>query len=269
MDRDETEATVSEVREAMGQTSPPVDVLKIAKEEGILLARGHYGEGFDGRIEYHQKQGKFLLFYPEVDRTHPHARVRFSIGHELGHYYLPEHRALLECARFHYSKAGFICENHLEREADGFAAALLLPEGVLADLCWRRKFLTLKDILELASEWQTSATCAAVRYAECAGEPCAMVVSAHEEIRYYVPSEDASYRGFRWLGIRKVPRGTATAEAATHQGSGRIFERQSHTEIWFSERRAQCKVWEEAFPLGYTGLVLTMLAFEIEDSDGS
>jgi hypothetical protein len=79
--------------------------------------------------------------------------------------------------------------------------------------------------------------------------------------------KEAAYRGFQWLGTRKVPRGTATAEAATRQGSGQIVERESHTEVWFSGRRATCRLWEEAFPLGYTGQVLTMFAFELEDEE--
>jgi hypothetical protein len=49
----------------MNQTSPPVDIFHIAREEGILLAPGHYGEEFDGRIEFHPRKGKFILFYPE------------------------------------------------------------------------------------------------------------------------------------------------------------------------------------------------------------
>lgn len=268
MERSDIETLASEVREAMGETSPPVDVLKIGREEGILLAPGFYGEGFDGRIEYHRKGSEFLLFYPQHAGTRLPPRVRFSIAHELGHYYLPAHRALLLRGKFHNSKTGFTCENQLEREADFFAAALLLPESTLRDLCRRKKFLTLKKILELARQWQTSATCTAIRYAEFASEPCAVLISKNGTIRYCVPSEDAAYRGFRWLGTRHVPRGTATAEAATRQGSGQIVERASHTEIWFSERRAACNLWEEAFPLGYTGQVLTMLAFEPEDDDG-
>ncbi len=247
----------------MGEHGPPIDILRIARAEGILLARGNYGESFDGRIEYHPKQRKFILFYPEPNSTHPMSRIRFSVAHELGHYYVPAHRTLLLEGKFHSSQAGFVSDNTLEREADFFAAALLLPSENLDDLIASRKFLTLKDILELASTWEASATCTAIRYVEYAAEACSVLLSRDGQILYYIASEDAACRGFQWLGHKRVPPRTATAAAGNQQGSGDVAECDSLSEVWFSQRRASCKLWEEAFPLGYTGLVLTMLTLEL------
>lgn len=267
MDREQIEEVAAGVRKEIGEGKPPVNVLRIAGEESILLAPGDYGENFDGRIEYHRKKGKFILFYPGQNSTRTEGRVRFSVAHELGHYYLPRHRELLLGGKFHCSQVGFICDNRLEREADLFAASLLVPEAVLSDLCERRKFLNLKDILQLANAWNVSATCAAIRYVEYASEACALLVSRNGEVLYYIPSEDAAYRGFEWLGAKTIPRHSATAEAAATNGPGHIIERETHTETWFSQRRAGCSLWEEAYALGYTGLVLTMLAFDVEGQD--
>ena len=267
MDRNETEVFTSKIRQTMNQTSPPVDIFHIAREEGILLAPGHYGEEFDGRIEFHPRKGKFILFYPEPSSTRLQTRIRFSVAHELGHYYIPEHRELLVRGQAHNSISDFLCDNMLEREADFFAASLLLPADVLADFCDRKKFFTLKEIVELAKTWQTSATSAAIRYVEWTYECCAIVLSQDELVRFYIASEDAAYRGFQWLGKKKVAPRSATIEAGKQRGSGQFFEQQSHTEMWFSDRSATLKLWEEAFPLGYTGRVLTMLTFEVEDLD--
>jgi len=267
MDRERLEEVASEVRASMGQRKPPIDVLGIAREERILLAPSDYGENFDGRIEYHRKKGKFILFYPASNASHGLARVRFSVAHELGHYYLPAHRELLLGGRFHSSRAGFICDNKLEREADQFAAALLLPDETLADLITRRSFLTLKDLLKLASEWETSATCTAIRYVEYTPEPCAVLLSRGGQILFYVPSEDAAYRGFQYLGHKHVPPNTATSQVIAEPVLGQLTERNVQSEVWFSQRRGSCKLWEEAFPLGYTGLVLTMLAFDLGEVD--
>lgn len=267
MDRDEIETLTSEIRQTMGQTCPPVDVLHIASEEEIMLAPGNYGEEFDGRIEFHRQRGKFILFYPEASSTRLQTRIRFSVAHELGHYYIPEHRKLLMQGRVHNSISDFLCDNMLEREADSFAASLLLPADVLADFCARKKFFTLKEIVELAKTWQTSATSAAIRYVQWTSECCAIVLSQNELVRFYIASEDAAYRGFQWLGKKKVAPRSATIEAGKQRGSGQFFEQQSHTEMWFSDRYATLRLWEEAFPLGYTGLVLTMLTFEVEDLD--
>jgi hypothetical protein len=129
----------------------------------------------------------------------------------------------------------------------------------------KKEFYTLKELIDLANTWQTSVTSAAIRYVQWASECCAIVLSQNKKIVCYIPSDDAGYRGFQWLGQQQVARGSATIEAHGHQGSGRVFEIESRTDMWFSDRRASLKLWEEAFPLGYTGLVLTMLTFEVDD----
>jgi len=267
VERDEIEDLVSEIRNAHGQTGPPINVFHIAREEGILLGPGNYGEEFDGRIEFHPQKNKFILFYPGNNKNRPSTRIRFSVAHELGHYYMSEHRKLLTQGQSHYSKSGFICDNKLEREADFFAAALLIPKKILNQFCVRKKFYTLKELVELANTWQTSLTGAGIRYVQCTSECCAIVLSQDCEVLFYLPSDDADCRGFKWLGRKKVSPRSATVEAGKNQGSANVFEQASHTEMWFTDRRASCKLWEEAFPLGYTGLVLTILTFEIEDTD--
>jgi len=267
MGRNEIEAITSEIRAAMQQQAAPIDVLYIAREEGILLAPGNYGEEFNGRIEYHRELGKFILFYPDIEESRYISRVRFSISHELGHYYLPEHRKLLIQGKPHNSKAGFICDNKLEREADFFAASLLLPEKVLREFCSRREFYTLRELIELANLWQTSITSAVIRYVQWTSECCSTVLSQDKKILFYLPSEEAAYCGFQWLGRKEVAPRSATIKACNNQGSGEVFEQESNSEMWFSDRRASYKLWEEAFPLGYTGLILTMLTFEVLDND--
>ena len=119
----------------------------------------------------------------------------------------------------------------------------------------------------MASQWETSATCTAIRYVEYTREPCAVILSRGGQILFYVPSEDAAYRGFKYLGHRQVPHDTATSQVTAAPILGQLSERDAHSEVWFSQRNAGCKVWEEAFPLGYTGLVLTMLAFEMAETN--
>jgi hypothetical protein len=163
----------------------------------------------------------------------------------------------------HYSKAGFICDNKLEREADFFASALLIPKKILQEFCKRKKFYTLNELVELANTWQTSITSTALRYVQWTSECCATILSQDGKILFYWPSEDAEYHGFKWLGGKKVAPRSATLGASKNQGSGKVVEQESHTEMWFSNRHINYKLWEEVFPLGYTGLILTMLTFEV------
>ena len=67
---------------------------QIAEQLGITHNYGHYEDAFDGLLEY--CDGDFHIFgnlervyYPE------HPRARFTFSHELGHYFIDEHRNAL------------------------------------------------------------------------------------------------------------------------------------------------------------------------------
>src|SRR5712692_7836849 len=112
----EIERLAGEVLAGWGGKIPPVNVLSIASDEGIALAPGSYGENFCGRIEFHSDVGKFILFHPDLGLVQSPARVRFSVAHELGHYFIETHRELFMAGRAHNSASGFICEDEIERE---------------------------------------------------------------------------------------------------------------------------------------------------------
>ena len=79
----------------------PVDPFAIAEKEGIFLSPGDYGDSFDGRIEYYPDLDEFCLFHQQSGPLRSEERVRFTIAHELGHFYLPEHRNSLKNLDWH------------------------------------------------------------------------------------------------------------------------------------------------------------------------
>jgi hypothetical protein len=262
----EVEQKADDVLSAYQVHTGPVDVLGIAREEGIELAEGDYAESFCGRIEHHRELGGFVLFHPRIAPSKNVGRVRFSIGHELAHYFLDHHRAMLMSGRSHNSTSDFICDEALEREADRFAAALLIPSFALQQRLAQRGYMALREILVLAQEWQSSATSAAIRYARFTKEACGIVVSQDGIVQFYQPSDEAKATGFGFL--RKgasVPPGSRTSEIKeTRIGVG-IREGAGNAEDWFPGRSQHRELWEEAFSLGGTGMVLTLLAVNGSD----
>lgn len=253
------EKLADEVRDAM-HCEPPVDPMQIAREEGILLGAGNFGDSFSGRIEYHPREMKFLLFYPEVGNPR---HIRFSIAHELGHYYIEEHRQMLLGGSAHNSSAGFICDERFEREADTFAAALLIPRQYIERKTRSTRFLTLSGILHMAENCEASATCAAIRYAQYAEEPCAAVLSQGGKVLFGITSDEMGAIGFKV--IKKgtaVPAGSPTARCMAQPMVGTIVEGRWKGEGWFANRFKEIDLWEEATPLGYSGLFLTLLVQE-------
>lgn len=249
----------------------PVDPFAIAKEEGIELAPGQYGAKFDARIKFVRSAKTFILFYKEACDGLTEGRVRFSIGHELGHYYLPHHRDYLLRGESHNSVTDFRSGNLIEIEADNFSSALLMPNELFAAALKARNITicTLSDLSGLAeTAFKTSLTSTVRRYVGLDWEPCSMVVSEAGVVKWANHSDSMQALGMGWIGSRSpVPNTTPTAKLWERLGTEATLARMEagvDADIWF-DRPYRPRLWEEAMPLGYTGLVLTFLTAEEGD----
>jgi hypothetical protein len=172
----------AEVLGALKIASPPVDPLAIAESERPFLrvAGGDFRNRFDGQLEYHRSKNRFLLFYnTKYDACLPpgqhHPRTRFSMAHELGHYFLEAHHAHLHrTGKSHPSRGEFLSDRTIETEADAFAAGLLMPSALLGPLA-NRGNLTFSQIEAWASTFKTSVTSTARRSIELSDFPCALI----------------------------------------------------------------------------------------------
>jgi hypothetical protein len=251
----------TEVLKAFWDGRGSVDLLTIFSEEGILLAPGIYGKTFCGRIEYHAAEKKFLVFYPMSDGSIS-PRTRFSLAHELGHYYLPHHNSALLAGAAHNSLPGFICDEEMEREADEFAASLLIPTEYLTGKMKNRSFMTLANIVAMAKEMQSSITAAAIRYCKFVDEACGVLLSKDGKVVFYLPSRKARLTGLGSAKHLQIPIKSATVLATKTPASGEILVQEGPASSWFPNGGSKAQVWEEALSLGYTGQTITLLAFE-------
>ena len=108
---------------------PPVPVDRIAKQLGILLAPLPGHDEISGAIV--RKDGHVVI---AVNPAHHHHRQRFTIAHELGHYFLHEglEQHVDENFRVAWRNADSSkAVNWVEIEANRFAAELLMPTGFL------------------------------------------------------------------------------------------------------------------------------------------
>ena len=244
-------------------TSLPVDVLKIAQAEGITVeAKPASTAGVSGMLI--RVGNKFAIGYAtHIDNK---GFQRFSIGHELGHYFMSEHIAeLFAKSDVHLSRGGFVSKDPRELEADHFSASLLMPRALFIEAA-RTAGEGLEAVETLHDICQTSLTATAIRFAQFSDLPVAMVMSTGRTIDYCFMSEPLKkFRGVQW--IRKgtpLPRSSPTYTFNQDPGNisdERRDEGSAPLQDWFAGD-IQCEAFEEIVGLGSYGRTLTIISLE-------
>ena len=108
----------------LGVLEAPVDVAKVAKDLGISLELADLGNDCSGMLVRAESGTVIGVHY-----AHPPNRQRFTIAHELGHFELHDGGTYVDRGttlrlRSSAQNSGSAAE---EREANQFAAALLMP----------------------------------------------------------------------------------------------------------------------------------------------
>lgn len=239
----------------------PVDPFEVCKQEDIELAPGLYGENFDGRIRYLREVDAFALAYQEPGAGRTIGRVHFTIGHELGHFYL--HRNYLLSGHSHGSQADFRSRDKMEQEADEFAAALLMPLDLFraAVRDYRQQVCVLRELCELAElRLRTSVTSTVRRYCQADIEPCAAIFSCNGIVQWGCYSVDMRRLGMGFVPFGKaVPKGSVTSRLVDSSPAAGLVEDAVDPTHWFERSYHRGNLWEEAMLLGNTGFSLTYL----------
>ncbi len=133
----------------LGIDEPPVDVANVTKLLGISLQLADLGDDCSGMLV--RAEGGAVI---GVHYAHPPNRQRFTIAHELGHFELHEGGTYVDRSttlrlRSSANNSGSVVE---EREANQFAAALLMPAP------WLRRELKMHAV-DLGDDESLRALC--------------------------------------------------------------------------------------------------------------
>lgn len=140
----------------------PVDVVRIANANDIKVYEGDLDKKVSGAIRYNKTDEKFEIL---VNKNDAKVRQRFTIAHEIGHYFL--HQDFLMKEELHvdimYRKNGkseteIEEEKEREREVDYFAGALLMNQTLL-----EKMYKENNSIQELAEIFNVSVSAMTVR----------------------------------------------------------------------------------------------------------
>ncbi len=129
----------------------PVNVISIAKAYGIDVYETEFNNEISGIIRYDKEREKYEII---VNKNNAWVRKRFTIAHELGHYFL--HRDMLKNNDIHvdalYRTAVQLDTqtNEREKEVDYFAGALLMNEKVIEKLMQNYEISDMAKILDVS-----------------------------------------------------------------------------------------------------------------------
>ncbi len=183
-------------------------------------------------------------------------KKRFAVAHEIGHFVLhkdKERIAFCTDKDFQdwYSHSGD------ESEANAFAAELLMPAEMFRQRC-SSKEPSLKEITELAGDFQTSLSATAIRYVEIGKHACAIVASKDGKIFWMSVNKSFTHR--------ILPRGTklhqySCANDFFNTGNVPTVAESVSGVAWLEnlEVAKNCFVYEEVIPLTSYNMVLSLI----------
>lgn len=191
------------------QTEKGFNWQKLCRYEGIDVKQETFVEKFDALMVYDKKKKKFTIIVNDNRLAKmPEYRFNFTICHELGHYFLPEHRLKLE----REGMLGHILDDAPnrkaveEREADYFASHLLMPTALIEKDFAEQRF-SLDFIQEVANRYKVSRDACVMRYTEIGKDPMILVYSEKGKIApnvYHKKSKSFPFHKLRDYGEGRI-----------------------------------------------------------------
>lgn len=264
-------ATIAELAESIADEYCPNQIVlpeTIIKRKQILISRSSYGDAFDGMLEH--KCGRFHI-YCNTDRLTVPARVRFTLAHELGHFFIDDHRRALEAGLEPHPSFpafnGHPSDNPAEREADHFASSLLMPEGRVQQVI-RRSDPGMAAVLDIKNQFDTSVTSSALRYIKLTDSDSTIVRWAPDDSLDWKWISDSSFTaGFRKIidQAAQLPEDSPTRRAMSGvQQEGRFHKGATVASQWFPfitpGSNRDCLLFEHALKLGEFGTITVLVA---------
>lgn len=152
----------------------PVDPTAVARALNISVHLETLEDNVSG-VLYVKDDSKHIL----VNKQHHPYRQRFTVAHELGHFVLHDapgrlfidtkHRIYQRVGTAYsqtYAQPGSTTTPEEERDANYFAAALLMPEPLVRQAAPERDFFDESDVATLSGRFQVSEQAMAIRLQE-------------------------------------------------------------------------------------------------------
>jgi Zn-dependent peptidase ImmA (M78 family) len=261
-----------QLRSQFGSVPLRMPLAGLAEAVGIVGIKEFDTDSFEGTLVVRDGVGAIGL-----RRGLRSGRRNFTLGHEIGHFLIPNHRfqsTQFQCATadLRRQRAGggnWEQRPQLERievEANEFSAALLVP---LPEFNVERRRLgtgcDVGHIRKLAEAFDVSQEMMANLYVRHADEAVAVVTSHRGVIKRVIPRAGFPYLGLK--GGHPIPTNSLThAFRPTSEADPISDLREMPTHAWLERRGSVTALYEQVF-VQEDGWAMTMLVADIEEVD--
>lgn len=173
-----------------------------------------------------------------IDDSSGRRRGRFSLGHEIGHWRRHRGQPLL-CAKESIGGSGG--GKPKEREADRYAADLLMPSYLFLPRARSFEAPSFRSIDELVEEFDVSRQACAKRFVAMDVAPCVLICHGQHGRRWFDPSKSWNAR---WFPIAETPLNTDAFDLIFNQKPEPKRRELTPADVWFDQPDAgRFEVW--------------------------
>lgn len=239
---------------------------EIANFEDVAFYFDNYEDAFDGMLLYDNLNFHIHINVDKGNRQDS-KRGRFTFAHELGHFFLDEHRLGLKYGILepHTSFHNLHQKSKIEQEADYFASCLLMPMQKFKN-CPRNKKFSLDTLTNLSSSFQTSVLSTLIRFGEVGTHEIFAVVSKDNIAQWFVKSNDFPNWKFRFKIGERVPSTSVAGEYYTLKRNIINDIVTLDVDDWFSsskeDNRALRPMYEQCYYSDSFGYVISLMWFD-------
>ncbi len=220
----------------------------IAMARGVLVLEGKL-KGAEARLVRSGHSGIIRV----NDNIPEEGRKRFAIAHDLGHWELHQNESQMNL----YFEEGVDAyyASPVEIEANIFASELLMPSKLFRPLC-QDISPNLSKIKDLAKEFKTTLSAAALRFVDETEHSCAIVFSQNGSIKWWKKSSRCEEIFF---GRKEsINRYSLAWDCFNNKSVPEEGERVS-AEAWIKRNYDIDKVFEQSMRLGRYDTILSLI----------
>lgn len=248
---------------------------EIANFEEVSFHFDNYENAFDGMLLFDPANSEFHIHINDYNGNSQNSnRGRFTFAHELGHFFIDEHRLGLKYGLLdpHASFHNLNQKSLIEFEADYFAACLLMPTEKIKKFSieYKRRtgnrIFSFDSIKGISDSFHTSILSTVIRFAEVGMHEIFAVISKDNIAKWFVKSLDFPNWKFKFKIGDVLPQTTVAGEYYTMKDRKFTGVDPVSADDWFippaNDDRADRQMYEQCFYAESYGYVISLIWFE-------